>query len=47
MPLQIIGALRGFPTGVLWIAMFLFEAALGVWLLMTGGRDPEAAHSGA
>jgi hypothetical protein len=28
MPLQIIGALRGFPTGLLWILMFSFELAL-------------------
>ena len=47
MPLQIIGALRGFPTQVLWILMFSFEIALGVWLLASGGREPEAAHSGA
>lgn len=47
MPLQIIGALRGFPTGLLWVLMFLFETVLGVWLLTSGGRDPEVAHSGA
>ena len=47
MPLQIIGALRGFNTGLLWILMFLFEIALGVWLLASGGRDPEAADGGA
>jgi hypothetical protein len=40
MPLQIIGALRGFPTPLLWISMFLFEIALGVWLLASGGREP-------
>jgi hypothetical protein len=45
MPLQITGALRGFPTQVLWILLFLFEIALGVWFLTSGGRDPEAAHS--
>jgi len=47
MPLQIIGALRGFNTGLLWVVMFLFEIALGVWLLATGGRDPQPAHGGA
>lgn len=47
MPLQIIGALRGFNTGLLWVLMFLFEIALGVWLLASGGRDPDAAHRGA
>lgn len=47
MPLQIIGALQGFNTGLLWVLMFLFEIALGVWLLASGGREPEAAHSGA
>lgn len=47
MPLQIIGALRGFNTGLLWVLMFSFEIALGVWLLTTGGRDPEVAHRGA
>ena len=44
MPLQIIGALRGFNTGLLWVLMFLFEIALGVWLLASGGRDPDVAH---
>ncbi|HVS16514.1 MAG TPA: DUF4386 domain-containing protein [Thermoanaerobaculia bacterium] len=43
MPLQIVGALRGFPTQVLWILLFLFEIALGIWLLTSGGRDPEGA----
>jgi hypothetical protein len=43
MPLQIIGALRGFNTGLLWVLMFLFEIALGVWLLASGGREPQAA----
>lgn len=47
MPLQIIGATGGFNTGLLWILMFLFEIALGVWLLTSGGRDPEVAHGGA
>jgi hypothetical protein len=47
MPLQIIGATRGFNTGLLWVLMFLFEIALGVWLLASGGRDPEAAHRSA
>lgn len=42
MPLQIIGATRGFNTGLLWVLMFLFEIVLGVWLLATGGRDPQA-----
>jgi hypothetical protein len=46
MPLQIIGALRGFHTGLLWVLMFLFEIALGVWLLTTGGREPEVTHGG-
>ncbi len=41
MPLQIIGALRGFNTGLLWILLFLFEIVLGVWLLTSGGREPE------
>jgi hypothetical protein len=45
MPLQIIGALRGFPTQVLWILLFLFEIALGVWLLASGGREPEVSPS--
>lgn len=40
MPLQMIGALRGFPTGVLWIAMFLFELMLAGWLLASGGQRP-------
>jgi hypothetical protein len=40
MPLQIIGALRGFNTGLLWILMFAFEIGLGAWLLASGGRDP-------
>jgi hypothetical protein len=44
MPLQIIGALRGFNTGLLWVLMFSFELALGAWLLAAGGRDPVAAH---
>jgi hypothetical protein len=39
MPLQITGALRGFNTGLLWVLMFSFEIALGVWLLASGGRD--------
>jgi hypothetical protein len=47
MLLQIIGATRGFNTGLLWVLMFLFELALGVWLLTSGGREPEVAHSGA
>lgn len=40
MPLQIIGATRGFHTGLFWILLFLFEILLGVWLLASGGRDP-------
>ncbi len=40
MPLQIIGALRGYPTPVLWIVMFLFELVFAVWISTTGGRDP-------
>src|SRR5688572_2220386 len=40
MPLQITGALRGFPTPLLWLAMFLFELTFAVWILTTGGRDP-------
>jgi hypothetical protein len=47
MPLQIIGALRGFNTGLLWILMFSFEIALGIWLLTSGGRDPRVTHRGA
>jgi hypothetical protein len=39
MPMQMIGALRGFPTPTLWIATFLFELMFSVWLLVTGGRD--------
>lgn len=44
MPLQIIGATDGFNTGLLWLLMFLFEIALGAWLLASGGRDPDAPH---
>jgi hypothetical protein len=40
MPLQITGALRGFPTPVLWLAMFLFELTFASWILATGGREP-------
>jgi hypothetical protein len=47
MPLQIIGATRGFNTGLLWVLMFLFEIALGLWLLASGGRDPDLAHRSA
>jgi Domain of unknown function (DUF4386) len=47
MPLQIIGALRGFHTGWLWVLLFLYEIVLGVWLLTSGGREPEVAHSAA
>lgn len=46
MPLQIIGATRGFHTGLFWVLMFLFEIALGVWLSTTGGRDPAVAPGG-
>lgn len=46
MPLQIIGALQGFNTGLLWVLMFSFEIALGAWLLATGGREPEIVHRG-
>jgi hypothetical protein len=46
MPLQIIGATGGFNTGLLWVLMFLFEIVLGVWLLASGGRDPDVAHRG-
>ena len=45
--LQIIGATRGFPTSLFWVLMFPFEIVLGVWLLTSGGRDPEVAHGGA
>ncbi|MDQ3696424.1 MAG: DUF4386 domain-containing protein [Gemmatimonadota bacterium] len=47
MPLQLIGATTGFNTALFWVLMFAFEIALGVWLLKSGGRDPEVAQSGA
>jgi hypothetical protein len=39
LPLQIIGALRGYPTPVMWLATFLFELLFGVWLLTSRMRD--------
>ena len=41
VPLQMIGATRGFFTPLLWLTMFLFELLFAIWLLATGGRDAE------
>lgn len=45
MPLQIIGATRGFNTALFWVLMLAFEITLGVWLLITRGRDPSLVQS--
>jgi hypothetical protein len=40
LPLQLVGFLKGPPTTYMWLPAFIFELALGPWLIIKGVASP-------
>jgi hypothetical protein len=45
LPLELVGALRGPITKVVWYPMLAFEVPLGLWLLIKGIAQPPRSQS--
>jgi hypothetical protein len=45
LPLQLVDFLKGPLTGYQWVPMFVFQFALGLWLLVKGVAMPALRQS--